>query len=184
MQIKYIICKHCLKYTNILPFSLAFQKFFPGRKQILHRNDSIVGNIKFFMQTLKSPPQRNFLPVIVHIKDLYIEWAAYFLKFPKPLRYSIGLKIDTLFVEVIEYLSVAGFLQKSDKLPYLKKSITKMDTIKVFMHIAWEMNLLELSQYAKVSEKLDSIGSMIGGWQGQVEKELQKQNSPAKAGEK
>ena len=120
------------------------------------------------------------MPVIVHVKDLYIEWSKLFLKFPKPLRYSIGIKIDTLFVETIESLSIAGFLQKSDKLPYIKKSITKIDVIKVFIHIAWEMNLLELNQYANTSEKLDTIGKMIGGWQGQIEK----QNSPAKAGEK
>lgn len=99
------------------------------------------------------------------------------MKFPKPLRYSIGIKIDNLFVEIIEALSVAGFLQKSDKLLYLKKSIMKTDLLKVFAHIAWQMNLLELKQYANFSEKLDMIGKMIGGWHGQVETQLEKQNS-------
>ncbi len=74
-------------------------------------------------------------------------------------------------MEIIENLSIAGFLQKTDKLPYLKKSIAKVDIIKVFIHIAWEMNLLELKQYAEISEKLNNIGKMIGGWYGQVEKQ-------------
>lgn len=117
------------------------------------------------------------MPVIAHLKDLYIEWNKLFLKFPKPLRYSIGIKIDNLFVDTIESLSIAGFLQKTDKLPYLKKSIMKTDVIKVFIHIAWEMKLLELKQYTSISEKLNTIGKMIGGWHGQVEAQLQKQNS-------
>ncbi len=130
------------------------------------------------------PPQRNFLPVIAHVKDLYIIWNKLFLKFPKPLRYSIGIKIDSLFVDIIEALSIASFLKKSDKIAYLKKSITKTDVIKVFIHISWEMNLLEITQYAEISEKLDTIGKMIGGWHGQVEVQIQKQNSPSKTGEK
>ncbi len=83
-----------------------------------------------------------------------------------------------LFVETIESLSIARFLQKTEKLSYIKKSNIKVDVIKVFMHIAWEMNLLELPQYIAVSEKLDSIGAMTGGWYGQVESELQEQNPP------
>jgi hypothetical protein len=112
------------------------------------------------------------------VKDVYIEWSKFFLKLPKPLRYSIGLKIDTLFIDLIEFLSIAEFLQKTEKLSYLKKSIMKVDVLKVFMHIAWQMNLLELKQYAEVSEKLHSIGGMIGGWYGKIEKDTQKQNSP------
>ncbi len=78
-------------------------------------------------------------------------------------------------MDTIEALSVAGFLQKEAKLPYLKKAVTKVDVIKVFMHISWEMNLLEIPQYADISERLDNIGKMIGGWQGQIEKQLETQ---------
>ena len=63
------------------------------------------------------------------------------------------------------------------KLYYARKSTAKVDITKVFVHIAWEMNLLELKQYIRFSEKLDAIGKMIGGWHGQVVIQSEKQNS-------
>jgi len=46
--------------------------------------------------------------------------------------------------------------------------------------ILWETKSLDVKKYAALSEKVDEVGKMLGGWQGQ----LRKQNSPAKAGEK
>ena len=38
---------------------------------------------------------------------------------------------------------------------------------------------MEIKQYGEISEKVDTTGKMIGGWYGQVEKQLkEKQNSP------
>jgi len=104
---------------------------------------------------------------------------------PKTAKYSIGLKIDTLFVETIELIAIATFLKKLEKLAYIKKANAKVDTIKVFVQILWELKLLETKEYAEIGEKIHTTGQMIGGWCGQVEKELkEKQNSPTKTGEK
>jgi len=87
-----------------------------------------------------------------------------------------------LFVETIELVSIATFLQKTEKLPYLKKATAKIDTIKVFVQILWEMKAVETKEYAEIGEKIDSSGKMLGGWRGQIEKQLEeKQNSPTSA---
>ncbi|MEK7567559.1 MAG: four helix bundle protein [Patescibacteria group bacterium] len=85
-----------------------------------------------------------------------------------------------MFIESIEAISVAGFLQKSDKIPFVRLAIRKIDTIKIFLLVLWETKSLDNKKYISLSEKLDPIGRMLGGWLGQ----LQKQNSPTKAGEK
>jgi len=46
--------------------------------------------------------------------------------------------------------------------------------------LLWETKSLRDKKYIALSTKLDEVGKMLGGWQGQ----LQKQNSPAKVGEK
>ncbi len=107
-------------------------------------------------------------------------WHSSSAKFPKTVKYSLGLKTENLFIDMIEAISVATFLQRTEKLPYLKRAISRVDTLKVFLQMIWEMELLDTKHYAELSEKLAEAGKMLGGWHGQVVK----QNSPAYAGEK
>lgn len=46
--------------------------------------------------------------------------------------------------------------------------------------ILWETKSIDNKKYIALSEKINGIGKMLGGWNGQ----LIKQNSPAKAEEK
>jgi len=58
--------------------------------------------------------------------------------------------------------------------------LRKVDTLKIFLMILWETKSLDNKKYIALSQKVDEIGRMLGGWNGQ----LQKQNSPSKTGEK
>ncbi|MDP2656121.1 MAG: four helix bundle protein [bacterium] len=127
-----------------------------------------------------TPPPR-LLPVLQKIKSVYILWHGYYQVLPKTHRYSIGLRIDTLFVELIEATSIAGFLSREEKQPLVRIAIRKNDTIKIFLMVLWETGSLETKRYVTLSLPLEEIGRMLGGWNGQ----LQKQNSPVIArGEK
>lgn len=55
--------------------------------------------------------------------------------------------------------------------------------------ILWENKSIDDKKYIALSLKIDEVGKMLGGWQGQIttqlEKDRQKQNSPStKPGEK
>ena len=95
---------------------------------------------------------------------------------PKSHRYTLGHKIDNYFIDLIEYISTASFLQKQEKLPYIRKAIQKLDTLKVLLMILWESKSLDNKRYIHLSTMLDEIGRLLGGWHGQ----LLKQNSPNK----
>ena len=99
---------------------------------------------------------------------------------PKTHRYSLGKKVDNLFTDTIEAISQASFLGKAEKIPYVRLSIRKADTLKVFLLILWETKSLDNKKYVALSKPLDEIGKMLGGWLGQ----LNKQNSPRSLGEK
>jgi len=71
----------------------------------------------------------------------------------------------------------ASFLAHSEKLPYIKIAIRKVDTIKIFMQLIWEMKILVDTQYIDISEKLNKTGKMLGGWHNNTIKE----NSPNKS---
>ena len=94
----------------------------------------------------------------------YKLWHEYILHFPKTSRYTLGEKIDSLFVEVVEYIAVASYLSKQDKLPYVKKATLKLDVLKFFLQVAWEIKALDTKKYITLSESFDEVGRMLGGW--------------------
>lgn len=89
----------------------------------------------------------------------------------KTSRYTLGEKIDTLFLDVIELVYTASFLPKEGKLPPLQKATTKTDLLKFFFQIGWEIKALDTGKYIMFSEQLDEIGRMLGGWARQAASE-------------
>ncbi len=89
---------------------------------------------------------------------------------PKDARYALGAKIDALFVETIEAVFIASYLGKNEKLPYIQKAAAKLDLVKFFLQILWEIRALDNKKYAVLSEKLNEIGKMLGGWVRQLQK--------------
>lgn len=122
----------------------------------------------------QSISQAKLVPILHKIKSAYIFWYSIYHLTPKVHRYTLALKIDTLFVELIEMTTSASFVQKQDKVPYLRTAIRKLDTLKILLMILWETRSIDTKKYEMLSMPLDEIGRMLGGWLGQTEK----QNSP------
>lgn len=114
------------------------------------------------------------------VKSVYIIWHKIHVILPQVNRYTLGNRIDKLFIEIIESISTAAFLSREEKIPYVRLAIRKLDTLKVLLMVLWEVKSIENKKYIILSEPLDEIGKMLGGWGNQ----LAKQNSPVKAGEK
>lgn len=123
-----------------------------------------------------TPPvisQAKLLPVLQKAKSAYALWHTFHELLPKAQRYSLGVRIDSLFIELIEALVVATFLVRDEKIPYVRLAIRKLDTIKILLLILFETKALDTKRYIALSTHLEEIGRMLGGWYGQ----LQKQNS-------
>ncbi|MBI3633171.1 MAG: four helix bundle protein [Candidatus Vogelbacteria bacterium] len=101
-------------------------------------------------------------------------WHQTVEDFPKKSRYSLGGKIDNLFIEVLETIFVASYLSKKDKLPFVQKAINKLDLLKFFLQVSYEIKSLDDKRYIALSEPLTNIGKMLGGWKNRIIKE----NSP------
>lgn len=85
-------------------------------------------------------------------------------------RYSLGAHIDNLFIEVIEAIAQAAFIPRQEKLPWVRLAIRKLDALKVLLMMLWETKSLDTKKYAALSEKVDEVGKMLGGWNGQLSK--------------
>lgn len=49
-------------------------------------------------------------------------------------------------------------------MPVLQKANGKLDLLKFFLQISWEIKILDNKKYIVLSEQLNEIGKMIGGW--------------------
>ncbi|MDO8473981.1 MAG: four helix bundle protein [bacterium] len=76
----------------------------------------------------------------------------------------MGEKIDSFFVEVLESIVIASYLSKQEKLPHIKRGLLKLDVLKFFLQVAWEIKALDSKKYIALSEHLNEIGRMLGGW--------------------
>lgn len=131
--------------------------------------------------TSSVPPPRNQAPSCFEIlKSTYISWNEYIKISPKSSRYTLVETVDKYFIQTLESILVASFLEKQEKLPWVRKAIISLDTMKFLLLILWETKAIENKKYILLSEPLQKAGKQLEGWHGQ----LLKQNSPAKAGEK
>lgn len=133
-----------------------------------------------FVARVYPPPravsQAKLLPVLLKTKDAYKTWNIYHQLIPKIHRYSLAMRIDTLFIELIEALAIATFLSKEEKLPFIRLGIRKLDTLNILLLILFETKSLNAKKFITLSEMLSEIGKMLGGWYGQLSKQQEKKN--------
>ena len=102
--------------------------------------------------------------MIEHCVAVYKLWQGYRNDFPKGSRYTLADRIDAIFIQILELLFVASYQNKTEKLPTISGAVRKTDVLKFLFRIAWEVRALDDKKYSILSEKIDEIGRMIGGW--------------------
>ena len=117
------------------------------------------------------------MPVLEIMKSAYILWQSYIPTLPKTSRYTLVETIDKYFIQTIESILVASFLEKQEKQPFVKKASISVDTLKFLLYILWEIGALQNGKYISLSEPLTKAGNQLGGWHGQIQKDILKQNS-------
>lgn len=120
-------------------------------------------------------PPPELLPVLQKLKQAYLAWFEYYPSIPKIHRHTLASRIDALLIEAVEMTTTAKFTPKTDKLPYVRVAIRKLDTVKLLLMILWETKSLDNKKYIALSQKLSLVGQDLGAWHVSL---LPKQNSP------
>lgn len=104
------------------------------------------------------------IPVVLKLKDAYNIWQHYLTHFPKQNRYTLGNKIDEVFLHAIEYCFLASYAHKDTKIGHLEKCISRVDLLKLLLQLAFEIQALDTKKYINLSLQLEEVGRMLGGW--------------------
>jgi hypothetical protein len=66
-------------------------------------------------------------------------------------------------------LFLARYANTDQKLSFINSAGIKLDLIRFFMQVGWEVNVLDHKKFAAISVPLNEIGKMIGGWKKSLE---------------
>lgn len=118
------------------------------------------------------PAGARQISVLVRLKTAYQSWQNIVPHIPKIHRYTFGGKIDSLFLDTLELLFRAQYAKPETKIQYLIAIIGKADLLKFFLQIGWENRLLDERKYIDLSQELQEVGRMLGGWRKGLEAKL------------
>lgn len=91
-------------------------------------------------------------------------WHELLNKLPRLVRYSLGIKIDNLFTDCLELALLATYASRTEKLNIIQKLSTKLDLLKFFIKVLWELKMIDNKQFTIISAPLSATGKMVGGW--------------------
>lgn len=104
------------------------------------------------------------LPILTLLKECYLLWHNFLPHLPRLSRYTMGVKIDNLFIELLEITFTVKYAKRENKLIFLDTLSRKLDNLKFFITLLFEAQGLTAAKYGQLSQKLVTTGKMLGKW--------------------
>lgn len=106
---------------------------------------------------------QNEIPIIQKVYDFYRELYLTIEKMPKKDKYTLGEKLQKTILELLELLIIANY-SKTNKVSVLHRASVKVDMLKIFIRLTYEIKAMNEKKYLFLEEILQNIGRMLGGW--------------------
>ncbi len=101
------------------------------------------------------------VPIVIQkLKFAYLEWIFIQKHIPKISRYSLGVKIDEIFVDIIEN-SFVFITTRSEIL--IIKLIAKIDLLKFMLQTLLESKGIDDTKFLSLNSKIEEIGKITFG---------------------
>jgi|GEM_PF-126787 len=150
------------KFLDVTPSPFPAQELAPCGEQICNGDDRLIWMSK--PQSSLSLSLEN-ATIVQRIKEGYLLWMEIAPHIAKSARYTIGTRIENIFIDLLEQTYVAYFSSQEQKSEKIAGCTRTADTLKFLLSVAWEGKLISNGQYERVALKLVESGKMLGGWQ-------------------
>ncbi len=121
------------------------------------------------MHQKTSPPHPKLSGIMQKTVLLFCNWNIIVKTLNKDYRYSLGIKISTLFTDVIEQVSLAQFSSDQYRTVYIERAIAKNDTLKFMFYTLYELRGIDEQKILRLSIDAEEIGKMLYGWKRNIE---------------
>ena len=99
---------------------------------------------------------------VVGLYDLVKWYGDRTLRFPRPLRVTLGDRIDNRLLDMLELAVQARY--SADPRELLQRINSELNVLRYLTRLAHERGCLALSQYEYAARAIDSVGRQVGGW--------------------
>ncbi len=106
-------------------------------------------------------------PIFVKTYDLLLWLIPQTTTFPREQRFVMARKVQDTALRFQEYLIEAGILpeqKKQAKLEYLNQADVELTKLRFQLRLCRDLKLLKPGQHRHVSQMVDEIGRLLGGW--------------------
>jgi cytosine/adenosine deaminase-related metal-dependent hydrolase len=106
-------------------------------------------------------------PIFVRTYDLLLWLIPRTTTFPREQRFVLARHVQDVALRFQEYLIEAGTLPKKDrqgKVAYLNKADVELTKLRFHLRLCRDLKLLDPGQHRHVSQMVDEIGRLLGGW--------------------
>lgn len=88
-------------------------------------------------------------------------------------KYGLGGNIDITILKALELLRKSVYAPINKKLILLEEISDHIDSLRFFLQLAWETDLISQKDYALLSPEIENVGRIIGGWKrGLISKQI------------
>lgn len=101
---------------------------------------------------------------------VYIIIHNLIIQYPKIHRYSLATKIDTNYLNYLNFIFYSS-VEKDNrkKVDLLTKANICLDITKFLIDISFSIDCIKENKYFELTEKLNELGRIIGGWKKAIE---------------
>ena len=83
-------------------------------------------------------------------------------KFPKSHKFTVGDRIQTVALDVLETLIEATYTK--ERTQHLRRANLGIEKLRFLLRLAADLTLLDRRRYEHAARTLDETGQLIGGW--------------------
>lgn len=102
------------------------------------------------------------LDVVTKTYDMILWLLPQVAKFPRSHRFTLGDRLESLALDILEHLIEAQY--RSKKLILLYDTNIKLERLRFMVRLAKDLNLLSIRRYEFAVNALHEIGNLLGGW--------------------
>lgn len=107
------------------------------------------------------PAQEN---VITKTFDFIVYLIPVLEKFPRSQKYLVTDKLEMGAIKVLENLITAYYAEKKNKPELLRATNVELEKMRYMVRICHTLKYIDHHRYGVMSEKINEIGKMVGGW--------------------
>jgi hypothetical protein len=100
--------------------------------------------------------------ILTKTYDLLLYLIPQLSKFPRDQKFLLADRIETLLLDYLEAMVQAYY--SKDKIFLLEQGNLKLERLRYLVRLGHDLKLINHDRYGFISEKIDELGRMTGGW--------------------